>query len=167
MKINGAQKTITPQSPASVKGGTTISQDANGAYTISLSDKNNKVDIAQKKDGSWTISIDGKAKLTLSQKEMENLTIKGNGGNDTVTVKNGDLTKQLTFDGGKGSDTLKLGFDPKANTVVDKSKVKFEPGRHAAGDKDTFEYYSKGKVTAGEGQALPSRTFTKTTEVHE
>lgn len=166
MKINGAVKTITPQAPANVKGGTQISKDANGSYTINLSDKNNKVDVSQNKDGSWQVAIDGRTKLTLSKTEMENLTINGNGGDDTVNVKNGVLSKPLTINGGKGSDTVKLGFDKANRTFVDKANVKFQPGTHL-GDKDTFEYTAKAKVTAREGEALPSSTFVTRTEVSQ
>jgi hypothetical protein len=166
MKINGATRTITPQSPENVAGGTKISRGTDGNYTIDLSNKNNKVDLSQNKDGSWNISIDGKAKLSLSAKEMENLTINGNGGDDVFNVKNGDLTKSVTFNGGDGNDTVKLGFDPIKNTVVDKDKVNFNPGKRV-GDVDTFEYVTKGKVTAGAGEALPSKVFTKTTEVYK
>jgi hypothetical protein len=166
MKINGATPTITPTRPANVAGGTKISQDAAGNYTIDLSSKSNKVDLSQNKDGSWNIAIDGKAKLTLSAKEMENLTINSNGGDDVFNVKNGDLKKSITINGGDGNDTVKLGFDPVANTVVDKNMVKFNPGK-GVGHTDTFEYYTKGKVTAGEGQQLPSKVFTKTTEVYK
>lgn len=166
MKVNGATRTITPNDPASVKGGTKISQDANGNYTLNLSNKDNKVEVSQNKDGSWKIAIDGKAKLTLSAKEMENLTINGNGGNDVVTVKNGELKKPITINGGDGNDTVKLGFDPIRNTVVDKSKVNFQPGKRV-GETDTFEYHSKGKVTARAGETLPSKVFVKTTEVYK
>ena len=55
MRVNGSTPTITPQAPASVKGGTKISQDASGNYTINLSNKDNKVEVSQNKDGSWKI----------------------------------------------------------------------------------------------------------------
>ena len=96
---------------------------------------------------------------------MGTSAVNGDGGNDVVTVKNGELKKPITINGGDGNDTVKLGFDPIRNTVVDKSKVNFNPGKRV-GDADTFEYYSKGKVSAraGEGRRW-SKVFVKTTEV--
>lgn len=166
MKINGATQTITPQSPAKITGGTTVSKGTDGSYTINLSDKNNKVDVSQNANGSWNISIDGKARLTLSEKEMANLTINGNGGNDTITVSKGDLKQPITIDGGAGNDKVSLGFDLKARTFVDKERVNFKPGQGGA-QRDTFEYTVRSSVTAGVGEALPSSTFSRRTETHE
>ena len=165
MKINGHTRAISSEKPTHVKGGTEISKDAAGNYTLNLSNKKNNVVFEQKPNGSWTIAIDGKAKLQLSNDEMKNLTVNGNGGNDTFTVKNGKLPGKLNINGGDGNDSLKLGGDPAKDKVVDKNQVNWQPGtRHT--DRDSFEYYVKGPAIGGEGDAL-KRNYVLRREANE
>ncbi len=162
MNVNGANKTISSQKPLNVAGGTTISKGTDG-FTINLSDKDNKVDIKQNpKDKTWSISIDGKTKLTLTDTEMANLKLNTNGGNDVVTVNGKKLDSSISIDTGTGQNTVSLGFDPKTRQFVDKERVKYTPNRG-----DTFEYHMNSPVTAGAGSTLPSTSVIKRTERQE
>lgn len=107
--------TPTPSTPNPSSGGST-SRSAPTEVTVTTIDGNtvldagadkDQINVTQRNDGGLDITTNGET-YNLTEKESQNVTIRGGAGADTVEVDT-NVTVDLTIEGGSGNDIIVSG----------------------------------------------------------